>query len=309
MNQISECIQKEIFTWLMPIELINIKTVNKYFYNSITTMIHEIIGKRIIAYEPLLINNINPDAVISGSFILQVLTNVQYQKTDIDIYCNILESLNFIYILTKNGYQSQTTTFDYPDTSWEVLTFTKENKKIQLIISDEENINIINNFDFDIVQNYYNGSHIKIKYPKSILTKTINHFNKDSNFDVKRLVKYTTVRGYKCTPEVIDDINKNIFRKYMFGVEEPVEYFSALNDGNSINFFKNLIRKIRFIVPKIITNKSKEQFISSIFEYIIYIGNDEFIEFLNDDARYYNYVTNIIGNYKVNGNKIKDIFS
>ena len=45
-------------------------------------------------FEPLLADSINENVILSGSFLLQIITNITYKNYDIDLYCTLNSALN-----------------------------------------------------------------------------------------------------------------------------------------------------------------------------------------------------------------------
>jgi hypothetical protein len=182
-------------SYLRVIDIVLIKTINK----ECSRLCDEIIEKKIkTKLETFSIDKtyFGNDCRLSGSSVLQILLDEEYE-TDLDIF--ILENKfnETIQKLLDCGYVLEKDNDNYPyEDSMVIKKFNefknKDNKLIQLIVV--ENIDeCINNFDINIVQNYYNGINIKIKDPVNIVNKQIIKFDYTL---IQRNLKYI-IRGFE----------------------------------------------------------------------------------------------------------------
>lgn len=196
-----------VLNFLSPIELINTKQVSKEFYEISKKQINKKINKQLENIDPIVRHNLSENVMLSGSTVLGLLHQESYDGSDIDIYCDghVDDIDDFTSDLLNNNYTLNPPMYDtYPGAIYNVLTYSKENcPNIQLIISIS-NINLINNFDLDIVQNYFDGNSIRIKHPESVRSHTIYAINIiDSRKTCSRIQKYRN-RGYTVSPVLFD---------------------------------------------------------------------------------------------------------
>lgn len=159
------------------------------------------------------LQHLNTNTIISGSFILSTILNENYSNTDIDIYVdNQFDYIRLIKFLVRSKYTLKGNILDnfsynylinnnliiYVDT---FIKTTNNNIKIDVIYC-KNNIKVIENFDLDIVKNFYNGSNFYVYDLTKILYKT-DHINESTITEIKqkRIIKYRN-RGFN-----IDIIN------------------------------------------------------------------------------------------------------
>jgi hypothetical protein len=299
MNKLNEDIYNEIFRWLPSIDLIYTKPINKFSYDLINKIINTRVKACITDYEPALLSLINENVVISGSFVLQVLSSESWDG-DIDIYCNEPDWYNIISTLKNYGYDCKNLD-GYPfmkETSCDKfrvssLTCRDTEKKIDVIINKNP-IGIIEQFDFDIVQNLYDGTHIKIRYPESVRNKTVYHFNEECNFNVSRYHKYS-MRNFVFPNETIKNINKSILQNY----DDIYEY---IDDEK----YYEVCREI-FIYNKYLLGNNWDD-IHDIFDYIMEKNSDGFIEFLRNNLYILREIITRFSGNKINCILVEDLF-
>jgi hypothetical protein len=217
---------EKIFDYLRPIDLICIKTVNKKFYDNIKYII-DIRYKKSHVFKGLsnnmseFLNHFNNDCVISGSSVLQFLLNEKYDTFDIDIFVDKKNYQQIARCLFLHYYKIQSVWNNNPYSKWnhylQIINFKKEcvnQIHIQLIITNplSSPLEIINNFDFDILKNYYDGKNIKICKPDFVLNK----FN---------IIEKSKLKGYKYSSRVEKFKNRGI----IFKVDSLEEKLNDLN--------------------------------------------------------------------------------
>lgn len=129
----------------------------------------------------------NNNCILSGSIIVQFLLNENYDSSDIDVFLTINEIKKFNGFLLDEKYSEVSNERDYFNIDFKIPLVTKPvmdvktyNKSVyvngvsvrytvQLIIV-EDPIKVIQDFDFDIVKNYYDGK--CFNYTNSLESKT-----------------------------------------------------------------------------------------------------------------------------------------
>ena len=136
------------------------------------------------------------------SNLLSTILNENYSNTDIDIYVdNQFDYIRLIKFLVRSKYTLKGNILDnfsynylinnnliiYVDT---FIKTTNNNIKIDIIYC-KNNIKVIENFDLDIVKNFYNGSNFYVYDLTKILYKT-DHINESTITEIKqkRIIKY-----------------------------------------------------------------------------------------------------------------------
>lgn len=123
------------------------------------------------------------NGVISGSFVLQLLTGKNFVDSDLDIYVkedyytNNFPKSVFARFLIDDGYTIETS-HNSPNQSRlisHITIFKKNNKKIDLIRGYPDNI--ILNFDLFCVMNYFDGESIYCLDYKGIINRTTIYFD------------------------------------------------------------------------------------------------------------------------------------
>lgn len=168
------------------------------------------------------------DCIISGSCILQFLLDEIYDDYDIDIFIDnrkVPQMINFLFL---TGYTI--------DTIWkknnyskfgkyvQIMNFAKTFKgkyRIQLIIVNRfrtSPVDIVRNFDFTIVKNYFDGRHLHITNKDYILRK----YDKITTSQVEKYKCAERIQKYKqrgITFELVVDnswFNFNSLRSLLF---------------------------------------------------------------------------------------------
>ena len=164
------------------------------------------------------------DCVLSGSFVLKHINNDEFKCSDIDLYINIANGekiLSIIKFITGENYleviveekKYNNNNNKYSDnTIVDVIQYINPTlkKSIDIIICCDI-IDTIDDFDFNIVKNYYNGTETYITYPENVYKKKekITLYRSDITNWKKRLgrvEKYKT-RGYNLTVDVEKEKN------------------------------------------------------------------------------------------------------
>lgn len=194
-----------IFDWVPPIYIYHLGKCNKRLRQLSIFNFNLLLKKRIttLNINTNLIELINKNCVISGSFMLQLLKNVNYYNSDIDIYVKKDYESDIINFLNTNNFilQEPNPNYDF-HSNWNVCSFIDSfDNKIDLIITDGDQRDFIKDFDLNIVKNYYDGNIyfnsylinnktqvVDINY--ETLPSKINHFKR-----IKRINKYLK-RGF-----------------------------------------------------------------------------------------------------------------
>ena len=168
---------------------------------------------------------LNNNCIISGSFIIELLLNDNYNNNDLDIYTNsnnLYKLLEYLKIEKYDIYYKKRNNIDYR------LHINNNIKHVYYFINKKKNtyIDIIlcNNptetvkyFDLKICKNYYNGKNIFVLYPCIIQKKVENIDNTDYDniykisYTKNRMNKYIS-RGFK----FIIDKNSKILDSIIF---------------------------------------------------------------------------------------------
>ena len=216
---------QKILNNLRPIDLIQIKSLNKYLYSIIKYNLEKRFKKSHI-FNGFFTNEVytllNKKCVLSGSCLLQFLLDERYPEYDIDIFLDDRNYPKMINYLFKIGYRIvyawNRNTYSEWDKYVQIMNFKKDNFKVQLILSNKVKstpIDIVKNFDFDILKNYYDGSSLRILDKISIADKvTIVNLSESRGYKfVERIKKYKE-RGI--TFKIINgDIKRNFKPKIM----------------------------------------------------------------------------------------------
>lgn len=236
-----------IAKYLDPIDIINICKVYPKNYKRLYNHLLESVGRNIDnyfrsffgeKYEQFKQCMISDEGVVSGSFILQMILNENWQNSDVDIYTDFrkltyfygkLELFLYDNCVNKNVGTDETDVechigryicaFVDRDTIRNVRDYRIKGKIFQVIELDSrilvrKNLTTISkfideSFDFDICKNtfYYDkdGYHVGIKNLKQIVEKRVGFkIGKDFGSSWDRCIKYQT-RGFKFYNELNSD--------------------------------------------------------------------------------------------------------
>lgn len=256
MNNLPTELYKNIFASLKVFEL-SILSKTDVFYRKLIT---EEIESRFIQCNRLknFFNNtkefhglLNENCLLSGSMMIQFLLNETYSSCDVDIYITGETSdLPIIKFLEKEKYKycpNDPLNAEYRHCSGilNIKTFYKKCKgwkqdfsllkKVQLIISNNST-DIINNFDFNIAKNYYDGTTVFIT--ESLATKTEIIFCDDiRKISKERLEKYLT-RGFKFEISMDNQYSRDINHILIVDIFDQSP-FNIDNSGSDIEHLES----------------------------------------------------------------------
>ena len=162
------------------------------------------------------------NAVVTGGFVVGLLTNETEKYSDIDVFAHLgHESLSSLLI--KNGFTSSVCTSPETWLSCPLTVYTKTvngaqvGPSIHLIISgiakgivDQPFGDVVVAlFDISLVQNYYDGYDLVCKSPQDILNREFSITRPVQAWEdrEKRIVKYTS-RGYKLVVGTISKVTE-----------------------------------------------------------------------------------------------------
>lgn len=209
----------------------NLNTIKKTVINDLNSI------------DPLISSVLDKDALLSGSFLLQSISQeffsdkrrsdvvgTVWDNFDIDIFCTASKFEEISCKLFKNGYiqierQWKWVPFEtkvpthYCSHVFSVHDFTKGDGSgpiVQLIVCENHPIETIRDFDFDLLENTFDGENLEIKNYDGIQNKTITIQNK---VKYNRIEKYK-IRGFTftnepkdrhgCGPHVVYNFNKTL---------------------------------------------------------------------------------------------------
>jgi hypothetical protein len=186
---------------------------------------------------------IENNAVISGSFILELINDAKYSCSDIDFFISSSsENIDKTEAIIKSFWKNEEPRdFTHYTKCKEILNIYDKivctdinnrgysNINFQLIIVDCPCITeYIQNFDIDVCKNYFDGKNFYSYYYDDILTKktTIHcseHFKVDMGLMLWRFIKYAK-RGYSIRFD--DDFNEyvDVFKRFYFIMYNIAEY-------------------------------------------------------------------------------------
>lgn len=164
---------------------------------------------------PLIFTLLGKDSLLSGSFLMQSISQDFFgynSNYDVDIFCTQSEFEKNVVKLHSGGYRKM----ERPQLKWipfpnqisaptHYCSFVKSvydfvlygdcGPIIQLIVCEKHPIETIRDFDFDLLENTFDGQHLEIKNYNGIQNKTITIQNKCK---ANRIEKYKT-RGFTFT--------------------------------------------------------------------------------------------------------------
>lgn len=179
----------------------------------------EIINKRVIlnnlrlSFEPKFYNSFSKalqdcKAWLTGSYLLQLIHDEQYDDSDVDVFCPSKHVSTMLECFIKHGgvvkdiYSAHTDSRGYEITKIpieNVIDIELGERKFQIIsvLADDVEEHIMKNFDLDFCQVRWNGSEIR---PTDLtnIAKKVGKYNPCHTFHEERMKKYTN-RGYKIT--------------------------------------------------------------------------------------------------------------
>ena len=190
---------------------------------------------------------IKAGAVISGSSLVKIYSNSDFEINDIDIYLKpsnyaielkeFLEGLRYYNFHTYStpGYDNS---FMLKNNILAVSKFYYNPYNIDFIfVSPNFDItNVVSNFDLTFCQIWYDGNSIHATHPNDIISKSgklnpeyISSFLKLNKFTINRIKKYRN-RGFKILidiPKEICDCDNTIllYEKEKKNVSEPLKWF------------------------------------------------------------------------------------
>lgn len=250
---------------------------------------------------------------ISGSTLLQTITGIMYDNSDIDIYVNIsteediIHLENLVNFLKELKFKSDAanvirktckkildgTFYDneilYDHTNLINYTFKmkKENKTFDIIIMQSDiEVLIENSFDFDIIKNYYHKNKIYSynKQIENIATIDTNYFLNnicvnENNFHhfLKRYIKYNN-RGYQIYVGKTKLSNNIINLILKITTSYPI-ILSNENDIHAFEYRDVTIVNNRFVINTIIIDL--KQHIAKILLFTYLQQKNKFIKNLN----------------------------
>jgi hypothetical protein len=234
------------------------------FTNKIEEKLNKLFGDKYLEMKDILIKE---EALLSGSFILQVIYDEEYENSDIDIYipcknknypphpCACIdepftELEDFLYNLPHNNEIPEHRTWNYggdnhyisSNINIKYVRNYKYNKvMLQIIHVDVENKeilheNIINTFDYDICKNTYDFTN-KIQFYK--LEDVLNKKTK-FKFGNNGIMTYSETYD----PDVYINISKftDTFYRFFKYKERGIEFYSENTEKNIIKKYINMIK-------------------------------------------------------------------
>lgn len=223
-----------IFDWSTPIYICHLGKCNKKLRQLSILNFNLHLKKRITTFNinTDLIKLINKNCVISGSFMLQLLKNVNYES-DIDIYVKKDYEFDIINFLNVNNFKQQEKKSNYKInynntlrrinyessynfySNWGVSSYIDSfGNKIDLIITGHDQLGLIKAFDLNIVKNYYDGNIYYNSYLTNDKLQVIDmNFSANNRIDhfkrVKRIKKYL-IRGFNFKYSYQNNVSLNI---------------------------------------------------------------------------------------------------
>ncbi len=148
---------------------------------------------------------LNKNVLISGSFLLSVIINETFKDQDLDIYIDNYSEYKLVKkFLTDCNYKKINKLIYYKSNEYKnivninkIITFIKNDKKIDIVFNKNNYLLIKYNFDLDIVKNYFDGKYIYV-YDKTKLELKIDYISKNklTKCVSNRIIKYRN-RGFK----------------------------------------------------------------------------------------------------------------
>jgi hypothetical protein len=213
-----DCINKYMNTFcplcktsLIKSNIYYVNTTNDYNFKNIVLLTNKL-NEKLLSYfnlteRILFLQLLNKNVVLSGSFILSIILNEFYDSQDLDIFIDNYSDYKILKKFLKDCKYKKNNEYYINNHKYsdnyngnqinKVLTFNKNNRKIDIIFNKNNYILFKYNTDLDILKNYYDGKYFYI-YDKTKLELKIDYISKSklTQSIINRIIKYRQ-RGFQ----------------------------------------------------------------------------------------------------------------
>lgn len=251
------------------------------------------------------INLLNDNFVITGSSILKMIHTFASESSDLDIAIHKdVDIEDLLHLLHDTGFDNFKTYYsNIPEDSEyinnlslnkhikEIHQYSKNNKKIDVIILNTKPYNYIKSFDLKIVMNYFDGKHFYLLHHENVINKkeNLNHIPIDYKHYI-RIEKYL-YRGFEIS---------------IFNIEISNLILEKTDGIYYIDYIDILILKISALVVEniIYNNRKRKQFKENLLNYAMI----ESERYMDPDSQYIKYYFNDYFKIKKADDKCKVVY-
>lgn len=205
-NYMNNCcpICKEVF---IKSNIYYINNIDNYNFKNIILIknnLHKSLSYYFNTAEKLLfLKLLNKNVILSGSFVLSIILNENYNNTNLNIFIDNYSDYKLIKKFLIDCYYNKKELDNYNFSNTDInkinkkIRFTKDEQNIDIIFNDNNYLLLKYQFELDIFKNYYDGQYFYV-FDKTKLELKIDYIsmNKITTNLEKNIIKYRN-RGFQ----------------------------------------------------------------------------------------------------------------